>query len=109
MKNTYLFVPSYHRAGNLKTVNLFCRYGWNMDHIVVFVDDEAEDIPAYEEACKMYGCKLHVFSMDEARSRYDYVHRPSKSLRSAGQARNMMHDYARKNGIDFYVDRKSVV
>lgn len=103
MKDTYIFIPSYHRPDNLKTVRLFEKYVWNMSRVVVFIDSEAEDKEKYVDSCAIYGCKLHVFDMEEARRKYDYIHRPSKSLRSAGQARNMMQDYAKANGIDFYV------
>lgn len=103
MKDTYLFIPSYHRPNNLKTVRMFQKLGWDMSHIVVFIDNETDDKDQYEKSCRKYGCKLNVFDMREARTRYDYVHKPSKALRSAGQARNMMQDYAKANGIDFYV------
>ena len=73
-----------------------------MSKITVFIDNETEDMMEYEKSCAEYGCNLYVFDMAEARRRYDYVHRPSKSRRSAGQARNMFQDYARANNIDFY-------
>ena len=98
-----LFIPSYHRPDNLKTVNLFLKLGWEPSKITVFIDDETDDGEQYRAVCEKYGCNLHVFNMAEARKRFDYVHRPSVSRRSAGQARNMFHDYARENGIDFYV------
>lgn len=98
----YIFIPSYHRANNLKTVRYFAELGWQRDKIVVFIDSEADDKAEYESQCNAFGCKLFVFDMDESRKRYDYVHRPSPARRSAGQARNMFHDYARENGIDFY-------
>lgn len=98
-----LFIPSYHRPDNLKTVNLFLRLGWEPSKITVFIDDETDDIGLYKAACENYGCNLHVFCMKEARKRFDYVHRPSVSRRSAGQARNMFQDYAKAKGIDFYV------
>ena len=41
--------------------------------------------------------------MDEARERFDYVHRASKSRRSAGQARNMFYDFAKELNLDFYL------
>ena len=103
MKDTYLFIPSYHRPDNLKTVKMFQKLGWDMSHIVVFIDNETDDKDQYEKSCREYGCKLNVFDMSEARARYDYVHKPSNALRSAGQARNTMQDYAKANGIDFYV------
>ena len=98
-----IFIPSYHRPDNLKTVNYYLKIGYPAGLIHVFVDSEADDIPEYRERCKAYGVNLHVFDMDEARARYDYVHRPSVSRRSAGQARNMFYDWAKANGIDFYV------
>lgn len=98
-----LFIPSYHRPDNLKTVKYFVKKGYPCNLIHVFIDSEADDIGKYEENCNELGCNLHVFDMDEARSRYDYVHRPSVSRRSAGQARNMFYDFAIENGITFYV------
>lgn len=73
-----------------------------MSKITVFIDNETDDLNEYEKSCAEFGCNLHVFDMAEARRRYDYVHRPSKSRRSAGQARNMFQDYAQRNNIDFY-------
>ena len=98
-----VFVPSYHRSANCLTVKYFKRIGWDMSRVHIMVDDEAGDIDNYREMCVKNGCKMHVFSMAEARARYDYVHRASPSRRSAGQARNMFQDYARTNGIEFYV------
>lgn len=98
-----VFIPSYHRPDNLRSVKTLQKYGYDMGRITIFVDDETDDIEQYREACKGYGCNLHVFNMDEARRRFDYVHRPSKARRSAGQARNMMQDYAKEHGIDFYL------
>lgn len=100
---THIFVPSYHRADNLKTVKYFHKLGWDMSKVVVFIDSEADDKADYDMACALYGCRLEVFDMEEARRRYDYVHRPSFARRSAGQARNMFQDFAKKEGIDFYV------
>lgn len=100
---TNLFIPSYHRPDNLKTVKLFLKLGWDPKKITVFIDDEADDKMEYEAESKRIGFNLHVFNMEEARVRFDYVHRPSVSRRSAGQARNMFQDYAIEKGIDFYV------
>lgn len=97
-----IFIPSYHRPNNLKTVATLQRLEYDMSKITVFVDSEADDIEEYKVSCKAFGCNLHVFDMEEARRRYDYVHRASVSRRSAGQARNMFQDYAVENGIDFY-------
>lgn len=98
-----MFIPSYHRPTHLKTVNYFVKLGYPVELIHVFIDDEADDMDKYEEEAKRVGFNLHVFDMEESRERYDYVHRPSKARRSAGQARNMFYDYARMQGIDFYV------
>lgn len=97
-----IFIPSYHRPSNIKTAWYMKKIGWDMGRITVFVDNEADDISEYEKTAAEMGFNLHVFDMEEARRRYDYVHRASKSRRSAGQARNMFQDYALKNGIDFY-------
>lgn len=99
----HIFIPSYHRSDNLKTVKYFLKINWDPKKIHVFIDSETDDIAKYESSCHEFGVNLHVFDMDEARRRYDYVHRPSKARRSAGQARNMFFDYAKENGIDFYV------
>jgi len=98
-----IFIPSYHRAENLKTVKYFVKIGWQPSNIHVFVDSEADDLIDYDEVSNEIGFNLHVFSMDEARERYDYIHRPSKSRRSAGQARNMFYDKAKELGIEFYM------
>jgi hypothetical protein len=98
-----IFIPSYHRSDNLKTVNFFKKLGWDCSKIHVFIDDEADDYLEYKEQSDKIGFNLHVFNMNEARERYDYVHRPSVSRRSAGQARNMFYDKAKELGIDFYM------
>lgn len=97
-----IFIPSYHRPTNIKTVKYFKKLGYDMSKLTVFIDNETDDICEYREQCEEMGCNLEVFDMKEARQRYDFVHRMNKSGRSAGQARNMFHDYARKKGIDFY-------
>lgn len=98
-----IFIPSYKRAKNLKTVKYFTKMGYSPDKIHVVIDNETPDIRDYEIECKKFGCNLHVFNIDESRERYDYVHRPSVSRRSAGQARNMFYDIAKSLGISFYV------
>jgi hypothetical protein len=98
-----IFIPSYHRPDNLKTVKYFLKIGWNPDRIHVFIDSEADDHDQYLKQAEKNGFNLHVFDMDEARKRYDYVHRPSHARRSAGQARNMFYDKASELGIDFYM------
>lgn len=98
-----LFIPSYHRPNNCKTVYYFLKLGYDPRKIHVFLDSETDDISEYEKNLLPSGVNIHVFDMEEARRRYDYVHRASPSLRSAGQARNMFMDFAKENGIDFYV------
>lgn len=98
-----IFIPSYHRAENQKTVNYFIRLGYDAKKLHVFVDSEADDIEQYKAILTPLGVNIHVFDMSEARRRYDYVHRASVSRRSAGQARNMFMDYAKEKGIDFYM------
>lgn len=97
-----VFVPSYHRPNNLLTVKTFKRMGYDMSKVTVFIDSWADDKEEYEKVCKEFGCNLEVFDMNECVSRYDYVHRANKFHRCAGQARNMLQDYAKSKGIDFY-------
>ena len=99
----YIFVPSYKRAKNIKTLKYFAKIGYDVKKIVIFIDNETPDVEDYKEECGKYGCGLHVFSIDEARQCYDFVHRPTPSRRAAGMARNMMHDYAIEKKIDFFV------
>lgn len=98
-----VFIPSYHRADNLKTVKFLEKIDYDMKHVYVFIDDEADDRERYKAVAKQYGFRLVVFDMTEARKRFDYVHRASVSRRSAGQARNMFQDYAKRKGIERYV------
>lgn len=99
-----IFIPSYHRADNLKTAAFFIKkIGWPSNQVHVFIDSETDDKCEYENTCNMLGCCLHVFDMSEARARYDFVHRASKSRRAAGMARNMFFDFAIQNKIDFYM------
>jgi hypothetical protein len=98
-----IFIPSYHRADNLKTVNYFLKIGWTPENIHVFIDDDTDDIDEYMTVAKQKNINLHVFNMQEARERYNYIHRPSKSRRSAGQARNMFYDKAAELDIEFYM------
>lgn len=97
-----IFIPSYHRPDNLKTALFFVQGGYSPKDIWVVIDSEADDKAEYEMTCSKLGINLRVFDMEEARRRYDYVHRASVSRRSAGQARNMFYDIAKAEGIDFY-------
>lgn len=99
-----IFIPSYHRPDNCKTALFFIKkVGWTPNKVHIFIDSETDDITEYKVLAQRLGCQLHVFDMKEARARYDYVHRASVSRRSAGQARNMMQDFAREKNIDFYM------
>ena len=74
-----------------------------MKDVYVFIDNEAGDENEYRRTAEEYGFNVVVFDIEEARKRFDYVHRASKSRRSAGQARNMFFDYAKKHNIERYV------
>ena len=97
-----IYIPSYHRPNNLLTVKCFQKIGYDMKKITVFVDDETDDIEEYRKVCAEFGCNLEVFSLSEARRRYDFVHRANFYRRCVGQARNMFQDYAKGKGLDFY-------
>lgn len=98
-----IFIPSYHRADNCRTLHYYINHGYPADKIFVFVDDSADDIPQYEELCAKTGANLVVYSYEESVKRYDYVHRAFELRRSGGQCRNMFFDYARQHGIDFFM------
>ena len=98
-----IFIPSYHRANNIKTAKYFVKKGYDAKKIHVFIDDEANDFLEYKEETRKLGCNLYVFNMKESRERFDYVHRASVSRRSAGQARNMFYEFAKDLGIEFYI------
>lgn len=98
-----IFIPSYHRPDNVKTAKYFIKIGYDPKKIHVFLDSETDDIDQYKKEMTKLGCNLHIFDMDEARKRYDYIHRASQLRRSAGQARNQFYDIAKKLGIEFYL------
>ena len=98
-----IFIPSYHRPNNIKTVKYFIKKGYDPKKLHVFIDDETDDIEDYKKETKKFGCNLHIFDMKESRARWNYTHRPSKTRRSAGQARNMFYDFAKKLDINFYI------
>ena len=98
-----IFIPSYHRPTKVKTAKYFVKRGYASKKIHVFIDDETDDIDIYKKEMAKLNCNLHIFNMKEARDRYDFVHRQSKSRRSAGQCRNMFYDIAKKLNIDFYL------
>lgn len=103
MEYPNIFIPSYKRARNNKTANYFVGGGYPADKIHVFIDSEATDKADYEDEAAKLGFNLHVFSQEESRERYDYVHRPSTARRSAGQARNQFYDIAKQLGITEYI------
>ena len=97
-----IFIPSYHRPKNVKTAKYLVKVGYEPKKIHVVLDDETDDTEVYKMEMEKLGVNLHTFNMQEARERYDYIHRPSKSRRSGGQARNQFYDLAKGLGIDFY-------
>jgi len=88
---------------NIKTAKYFKKKGYDVKKIHVVIDDATDDIEQYKEETNKIGCNLHIFNMEQSRLRYDYVHRPSKLRRSAGQCRNMFYDIVKDLGIDFYL------
>jgi len=98
-----IFIPSYHRPQNIKTAKYFKKIGYDVNKIHVVIDDETDDRNEYLEETKKIGCKLHITNIDESRTRFDYVHRPSKLRRAAGQFRNQFYEIAKENKINFYI------
>ena len=99
-----LFVPSYHRANNLKTVDLFVnKYEYPPSKITVFIDNQGGDSSEYERTCNDYGVNLEVFDLDAARSEYDFVHMPSKSRRAAGCSRNQFWRHAKARNVTQFI------
>jgi len=103
MESIDIFIPSYKRAKNNKTAKYFIKIGYDPKKIHVILDSEADDFKEYEEVCAKMGVNLHVFDMEEARNTYDFIHRPQKTKRTVGIARNMFQDIAKKNNIEFFV------
>lgn len=99
----HIFIPSYHRFDNLKSVKYLAEIGWDMSRVVVFVDDEAGDSEKYEEVAKTFGFKLEILSASENRRRFDFVHREPKSRRCAGMWRNAFCEYAEREGVREYL------
>jgi hypothetical protein len=97
-----IFIPSYHRPSNIKTAKYFVSNGWDSARIHVVIDSEADDHAEYREECERLKINLHVYDIDKARERYDFIHRPSVSRRAAGMARNEFYDIARQLNITFY-------
>lgn len=99
----HIFIPSYKRADNLKTVKYFNAIGWEMGKIHVVIDSEADDKDDYQKTCDKYGCLLHVVDTEEARRRYDFVYNRSNDARTAALFRNMFYDLAEDLNIPFYI------
>lgn len=97
-----IFIPSYHRPRNIRTAKYFISNGWNPKNIHIVIDSEADDKEEYDDECAKMGANLYVFDIDEARERYDFVHRKSRARRAAGLSRNMIYDIAKGIGISFY-------
>jgi len=98
-----IFIPSYKRHDNNKTVKYFKKIGWDPSKLHVVIDDECGQIDLYEEQCKKDGVNLHIVSFEEAVRRFDFVHRPNPARRAAGMFRNLFHDIVREKGIDFFI------
>jgi hypothetical protein len=97
-----IFIPSYKRAKELKTIKFLNKIGYDMQKVHVVIDNETPDIEDYKEKAKKNGFNLFIFDINEARRRYDFVHRKSPSRRAAGMARNMFYDIAKGMGIEVY-------
>lgn len=98
-----IFIPSYKRPNNIKTAKFFKKMNYDMDNIHVCIDDESDDVDEYQKECDKLGCHLRIFSQEESRRRYDYVHRANPLRRSTGQAYNMIADIAMGLGLTFYM------
>lgn len=103
MSDVDVFIPSYHRSDNLKSLRYLCGIGWEPKNIHILIDNEAGDEKDYRETCERYGCCLEVLDIAEQRRRFDYVHREPQSRRAAGMMRNAFCEYAERKGIDFYL------
>lgn len=98
-----IIIPSYRRPYDLKTVKYLVKLNWEPDKIHILIDSEADDIADYEKSTAELGCHLHIYDIEEARNKHDFVHRQNASRRNAGLAHNATHDIALKLGLDFYV------
>lgn len=98
-----IFIPSYGRADNLRTAHYYADLGYPAEDVYVFIDNEDETREEYEKVTRSIGCHLVVYDIAEARRRYDYVHRAFQLRRSTGQCVNMLFDYAKENGINFFM------
>ena len=52
-----VFIPSYHRAQNIKTAKFLIKNGYDTNKIHIIIDDEADDSLEYkEQAIKFLIC-----------------------------------------------------
>ena len=63
-----IFIPSYHRAKNLKTVKYFLDLGWKSDKLHVFIDTEDDQVDLYRAESDKHGFHLHIFDIDKVSS-----------------------------------------
>lgn len=99
----HIFIPSYKRANNLKTVNYLEKFEYPSKLIHVVVDDETPDLDDYKYQAQSRGFKLHIFNLNEAQRRYDFVYAlPASMKRTTGMARNMFFDIAKELNIKIF-------
>lgn len=98
-----IFIPSYKRSDNNKTVKYFSKIGYDKSKLHVVIDDECGEVDLYKKQCEKDGVNLHVVSFKESVKLFDFVHRPNPARRAAGQFRNLFHDIAKEKGIDFFI------
>lgn len=98
-----IFVPSYHRPDNCKTVHYLRKLGYDMSLVHVVIDDAAGDEAEYRAMCAAAGATLHVVGYEDAVRRFDFVHRKNPARRAAGMFRNRFFPIADELGIDFFV------
>lgn len=98
-----IFIPSYHRSDNCKTVYYLHKLGYDMGLVHVVIDDAAGDEAEYRAMCAKYGTELHIVDYEDAMRRFDFVHRKNPSRRTVGMFRNYFFQIAKSLGIDFYV------
>ena len=47
MSDVDVFIPSYHRSDNLKSLRYLCGIGWEPKNIHILIDNEAGDEKDY--------------------------------------------------------------
>lgn len=98
-----IFIPSYKRSDNNKTVKYFSKIGYDKSKLHVVIDDECGEVDLYEEQCEKDGVNLHIVSFEKSVKLFDFVHRPNPGRRAAGQFRNLFHDVAKGLGLNFFI------